>query len=151
MKSSSIGFMVLKYWPIFLFVFFLSLQTVAAATNAPFISINPGSVIQGEPILVTVEGVVGTSSIKSISFDNQPLGFFLFQNKVSAFIGIDLHKKSGIYNIVTVLSDGTILQKKVTVGERPLAEAPLGIPQKLGGNTAQSQATLVSTLASENA
>jgi murein DD-endopeptidase MepM/ murein hydrolase activator NlpD len=130
-------------------ILFLSSSFAFAAT--PFVSVTPQSVIQGEPILVTLDGVVGTSSVKSITFDATPLGLFLFRNKVSAFVGVDLHKKPGTYNVSVTLLDGTVLQQQITVGERPLVEAPLGIPEQLGGNTPQSQATLVSTLASENA
>lgn len=130
-------------------ILFFSSSFAFAAT--PFVSVTPQSVIQGEPILVTLDGVVGTSSVKSITFDTTPLGLFLFRNKVSAFIGVDLHKKPGTYNVSVMLQGGTVLQQQIIVGERPLVEAPLGIPEQLGGNTPQSQATLVLTLASENA
>jgi len=124
---------------------------VSATTTPPSILVSPDRVIQGEPVLVTLDDVVGTSSVKSITFGGAPLNVFLYHDKVTAFIGIDLHKKPGTYQISVVLSDGTRLQKDVVVGERPQIKAPLGIPQKLGGNTDTSQKALVTTLASENA
>lgn len=122
----------------------------AIAQNAS-ISFSPEQIIQGEPIMVTLEGITSTSSVRSVSFAGAPLGVFLYQNKVTALVGVDINKKPGIYKISAELSDGKILAKNITVNKRPKVEAPLDIPEKLGGNTTTSQKTLVTTLAEENA
>jgi len=49
-----------------------------------------------------------------------------------------------------ILIDGQSIKKIIIVGAREKIEAPLGIPQKLGGDTKESQNKLVSTLAEEN-
>lgn len=107
--------------------------------------------VQGEPVLVTFAGVAATSTIRRATFDGTTLGLFVYRGAVSALIGIDLYKKAGTYKISATLSDGTNFESYLTVAARTKVEAPLGIPEKLGGNTTKSQATLVSTLASENA
>jgi hypothetical protein len=78
-------------------LFFFTPFTVFAATSS--LSTSPESVIQGEPILVTINGITGTSSVKKISFDSTTYKPFIYKNIVSALIGIDLHKKSGTYSL----------------------------------------------------
>ncbi len=74
----------------------------------------------------------------------------MYHDRPTALIGIDLNKKPGMYELVLELSDGQIVKKIIKVSERKKIEAPLGIPQKLGGNTVTSQNNLITTLASEN-
>ncbi len=134
----------------FLFLAVLFGGTLSAyAQTAPF-SFSPAQVIQGEPLLVRIEGVTSTASIKSLKFDGAKIGSFMYQNKPTAFIGIDLNKKPGDYELVVELSDGQIFKADINVGARPRIEAPLGIPEKLGGNTPAGQSKLISTLALEN-
>ncbi len=123
----------------------------AAAFESPSIKLSSSTVVQGEPVLVTFAGVAATSTIRRATFDGTTLGLFVYRGAVSALIGIDLYKKAGTYKISATLSDGTNFESYLTVAARTKVEAPLGIPEKLGGNTTKSQATLVSTLASENA
>ncbi len=122
-----------------------------AVAQTASISLFPMQIIQGEPIMVTLEGVTSVSPVKSMYFDGAPLDFFLYQNKVAALVGVDINKKPGTYKISAKLSDGQVLTKDVTVNKRPKVEAPLDIPEKLGGNTTTSQKTLITTLANENA
>lgn len=135
----------------FLFVAALLL----GAANVAFAQIEsilvfPKQIIQGEPMLVQIEGVTSTSTVKKITFDGGKIGVFMYQGKPSALVGIDLNKKPGQYKLLVELADGRVLEAEVTVGERKKVEAPLSIPAKLGGNTVASQNKLVSTLASEN-
>jgi murein DD-endopeptidase MepM/ murein hydrolase activator NlpD len=95
--------------------------------------------------------VKGTSNVKSISFDNQKLGLFTWKSESAALYGIDLYKKIGTYKVKAALVDGTLLEKDVAVGKREKVEAPLGIPQKLGGDTKASADKFISTLGNENA
>ena len=74
----------------------------------------------------------------------------MYQKKPTALIGIDLRKKSGSYELMAQFSDGQSIKKTINVGAREKIEASLGIPQKLGGDTKESQNKLVSTLAEEN-
>ncbi len=101
--------------------------------------------------MITIDGTTATTTVQSISFDGAPLGIFSYKGKPSAFYGVDLNKKPGTYVITAMLSDGSVLTKDVSIAARKKIEAPLGIPQKLGGNTSAAATALVSTLAAENA
>ena len=125
--------------------------TVLAAAGPFSLTVYPESIIQGEPAVVTIVGITSTSSVKKISFDGAPLGLFINQNKVEALIGVDLNKKPGQYILSVQLPGGAKLEKTISVVERERIKEPFSIPKKLGGNTVQSQKTLVSTLAAENA
>lgn len=136
------------------FCAFLTLLTIfpvsAVFADAPTISVFPEKVIQGEPIKITVENVSGVASVEKILFENKPVGVFLFKGKPTAFVGIDLKHKVGEYKIVVTLTDGTKLEKIITIGAREKVEAPLDIPEKLGGNTQVAVKAVVSSLAQEN-
>ncbi len=133
----------------FFFVFFLPGLTHASAQE-PSLSFFPEQVIQGEPLLVRIDGVTDLSSIKKLMFGGKAVGVFIYQNKPAALIGIDLNTKPGHYEVMAELSDGRVLKKTIEVGERKKRETPFGIPKKLGGNTRKSQKKLVTTLADEN-
>lgn len=107
-------------------------------------------VVQGDPLLISVDGVGGIANVQKISFDGKPLWFFTYQNQPTALAAIDLNKKPGDYKILVKLENGENLEKIFAVQAREKLEEPLGIPEKLGGNTPTSQKTLVFTLASEN-
>jgi murein DD-endopeptidase MepM/ murein hydrolase activator NlpD len=116
----------------------------------PTVSISPNEIIQGEPLKITVEGVSGTISVKKITFADKTLNVFSYQGKPTALVGVDLNKKPGTYQIVVYLSDGVSVEKTISVGAREKVEAPLGIPDKLGGNTPTAAKQVVNTLALEN-
>ncbi len=111
------------------------------------ITVAPLDLIQGEPALISVENLSGTATVKALSFNGKNLG--LFGN--SALLGIDLRMAAGSYPLVATLSDGRTVKANLTVGKRTLVEAPLGIPESLGGNTPQAEQELVNTLAQEGA
>ncbi|OHA26395.1 MAG: hypothetical protein A3C06_01700 [Candidatus Taylorbacteria bacterium RIFCSPHIGHO2_02_FULL_46_13] len=129
----------------------LSLPSIVWAASTVSLVVSPTEVMQGEPVIITIEGTNTLSSIKNISFNGTPLKIFLYQNKPTALLGIDLRQTPGMYKITGKLSDGSILEKILVVDRREKIELPLGIPEKLGGNTPTSQTTLISTLATENA
>lgn len=110
------------------------------------VSFSPTNPIQGEPVLVKVENL-GTTSVRSVTFKGRALG--VFDN--SALLGLDLRETTGSYPVVATLSDGRNLEKNLTVGKRAVVQAPLGIPDKLGGNTPEAEKELINTLAQEGA
>lgn len=132
-----------------LFAIFFLFASYADAEGRD-LKIFPASVIQGEPLMAIIEGARDISVVKKITFGGEPLGLFMYLGKPTALIGIDLRKKSGDYDLIIQFSDGKSIKKIVSVGAREKIEAPLGIPQKLGGDTKESQDKLVSTLAEEN-
>ncbi|MDD4804042.1 MAG: peptidoglycan DD-metalloendopeptidase family protein [Candidatus Pacebacteria bacterium] len=130
---------------IFLFTPFFTF----AAT--PILTITPENPIQGEPVIIKIENLSDISKISKITFDKKILKPFLFKNIVTALYGVDLNFKSGEYSLIVELLDGTKIEKKITIGTLKKYEEPLGIPEKLGGNSTTSQTNLVNTLAIENA
>jgi len=121
----------------------------AFAFGASF-SVMPGTPVQGEPLMVVVEGE-DISRIRSLTFAGKQVGVFLYEGKPTALIPIDLGARAGAYVLKARLTSGQTREKTVTVAPRPRHAAPLGIPQKLGGNTTAAQTNLVTALAKENA
>lgn len=134
----------------FFFISILLCGTLVAFAQTATLSVSPAQVIQGEPLLMQIDGLTNIASVKKITFDKALIKVFLYQGKPTALIGIDLNKKPGAYELIAELSNGQILKTIINVGERQKIEAPLGIPQKLGGNTLESQKELITTLALEN-
>lgn len=133
---------------IFSVVAFFSTATAVFAQIAPLLFF-PSQVLQGEPIMIQVNGKTA-SEIKKITFDGKKLGIFTYQGRPTALYGVDLNKKTGKYEVVAEFSDGNTARSAIMVVERKKVEASLSIPAKLGGDTPASQTKLVSTLADEN-
>ena len=131
---------------------FLSFAVLACGTSVSSqtasISIFPSEIRQGDPFMAQIDGAE-ISSIKKITFNGKKRGIFMYQEKPSALVGIDLNQKPGTYKLVAEFSDGSIVEKNVEVVLRDKKEIPLGIPSKLGGNTKASQEKLVTTLNTE--
>jgi len=141
-----------KYYTKYILVLslFVFLPLTVFAKLPESISVFPEHIIQGEPIRISIESVASLREIKNIKFNGKTLGVFMYKNYPTAIYGADLNIKPGEYRITAELSGGTILEKIITIEKREKIEAPLGIPEKLGGNTPQSQTRLVNTLAEEN-
>jgi murein DD-endopeptidase MepM/ murein hydrolase activator NlpD len=116
----------------------------------PVLTVTPEKPLQGEPMIIKIENLNDLSKISQITFNKQILKPFLFKNTVTALYGVDLNFKSGEYLLSVDFPNGTKLEKKIVVGASKKYEAPLGIPEKLGGNSTTSQTNLVNTLAIEN-
>jgi len=125
-------------------VCFVWTSVVFAATT---VSVLPETILQGDPILVTV---TGSSSLKGIIFGTEHVPVFTYEGKSRALIGIDLSRQPGTYGLNIRFADGKVVKKTITVVGRQRIELPLGIPEKLGGNTPTSQKNLVDSLAREN-
>ena len=123
--------------------------TAFATASIPAISITPESPTQGEPVLITVVNAE-LDRVAKIIFENHSLWFFEFKSQPTAVIPIDLNAKTGPRKIEVRLEDGSKIEKTFSVVAREKIEAPLGIPDKLGGNTPQAQTNLVTNLAKEN-
>src|SRR3990170_1125068 len=108
-------------------------------------------VLQGDPIMLTIDSAKSLAEVSSAVFNNKKVNVFLYQNKPTVLFGIDLNQKPGDYVFSAELVDGSKFEKTITVSEREKPKQELGIPEKLGGNTKQSQTALVSSLGSENA
>lgn len=129
------------------FVLFAPFAADAAVMN---VSLAPKNVIQGEPLMITIENIAALSEIKNATFASKKVDAFLYNGKPTILIGIDLNKKPGVYDLFIERTSGETLLQQVVIGSRKKIEAPLGIPKKLGGNTPASQKNLVTTLSKEN-
>ncbi len=113
------------------------------------ITVTPDEIIQGVPVLVVVNGMNSTSTIRALKFHNKPLEVFLHNGRPAALIGVDLRLPPTTYPLTLTLTDGRVIQENIVVGKRVVAQAPLGIPESLGGNTPESEKELLETLVKE--
>lgn len=132
----------------FLTLFLLPLFALGAEDVS--VSFTPASIVQGEPLLIRIDRAA-LSEIKSVVFNGTKLSVFSHKSKATAFAGIALEQKEGSYFLRLTLRDGRLIEKTVIVEARPRIQKPLGIPEKLGGNTLASAKKLVSTLEKDNA
>ena len=126
---------------IFLIVAIFSGQKTFAISTTT-ITLTPSIVIQGEPVMVTINGAK-LSDIKSTTYDKKALTFFLYKNIPTAFIGVDINKKIGKYEISVLLNNGEQIKNILTVNLRPKEEAVMTVPDKLGGNSPSNQTKVV--------
>jgi murein DD-endopeptidase MepM/ murein hydrolase activator NlpD len=82
--------------------------------------------------------------------DDTSLYFSDYKNIPTAFVGIDLNKKPGVYKIKTTLKDGRFEENTITIIERKKYEEAMPIPVAIGGNSIINQTRVVNTLAQEN-
>ena len=123
---------------------------VVVFAASPTITVTPETIIQGDPLLVRIEGA-SIDDIKKFTYQGKTIPLFLYGGKPAVFLAAALEESSGSRALRLEMADGRMFQKIVIVGSRPKLTAPLGIPQKLGGNTKASQTKLVSDLSKENA
>ncbi|MDP2651061.1 MAG: M23 family metallopeptidase [bacterium] len=112
------------------------------------VSIAPDVIRQGDPGLIVVNG---TSTVRSINFNGKNLWVFSHEGKPASLIGFDLRGNIGTFPLIVTLRDGTRINERLIVTERVIKKAPLGIPDKLGGDTPESERALINTLVQEGA
>lgn len=124
--------------------------TDAIAEKKPLsISLSPPSVIQGEPVLVTAEGITDRSHVESFTFDGKSIPVFEHEGKLAAFLSIDLHKKPSSYEVALLSKDGEKATVSLEVKERILPVSDFDIPESFGGNTVAGEQKLTSNLESD--
>lgn len=110
--------------------------------------IKPEIIYPGDPVMVTV---TASSSVLEFFYDNKIVPNFIYKNKSTGLIAIPFEEKNLNHKIKVKLSNGMVLEKAIVLTERIKIVKPLGIPEKLGGNTTQSSNNLVNNLSIENA
>jgi murein DD-endopeptidase MepM/ murein hydrolase activator NlpD len=126
-----------------------SAQDESVDTSNSTLFVSPAKVVQGSPMLVTINGTADTD-IKSLTFMGKKAAIINWQGKPSAIIGVDLRASTGTYPLVLTLKDGTVIKKNVVIAKRTIAQEELGIPDKLGGNTEAGVQNVTSTLIADN-
>lgn len=112
------------------------------------ITISPETILPGDPIMILV---TATSAPASVSFDGKNFPIFSYNRKFGAFVPVDFNEKDLEHEAKVVFSNGTAVSKLIAITLREKIEKPLGIPEKLGGNTPAAEKELVNNLAKENA
>lgn len=111
-------------------------------------SISPEIIHPGDPIMITS---LASTSVSAISFDGKNLPILSCEGKSCSFVPIDFNEKKLDHVARINLSNGTTITEQISLTPREKIERPLGIPEKLGGNTPAAEKALVSNLAKENA
>ena len=138
-----------KFFFITVFILpFLPFGEVFSAT--PFISFAPETPLQGEPVMIVIENAK-LSDIQTATLEGRMIRLFDYNGKPTAFYGIDIIRKLPKYEVVVIFKDGSSVKKLLKVGTRKKVEEVFSIPKKLGGDTLESQKSLVASLAQENA
>lgn len=112
------------------------------------ILITPENPLQGDPVMVQVKGKT-VRDIARITIAGRSQYFFNFNNRATTFFPIDLNARVGDRVVRVVHEDGTVETANITVKARERVIETFTIPEKLGGNTKESQQKLVKTLAQE--
>lgn len=115
-----------------------------------YVSVRPDHALQGEPVMVQLQGVKTVTEIQKGTFEGTSVRFFLYNTIPTAFVGVPLEKKPGEYIVRVTLKNKKILQTVITVTAREDAPQPLGIPAKLGGDTATSAQKMLATLTKDH-
>ncbi len=113
------------------------------------ISISPSTIYPGDPIMITAG--VGNLVPRKITFDGKKVPLILYDTKIRGFIPIDFYEKNSSHIVEVTFSNGTQMSKAIAITHRQKIEKPLGIPEKLGGNTTAAAQSIVSNLERENA
>ncbi len=128
-----------------------TMTNISSSSSSAFsVSVMPSSLMQGDPALVEINGT-NMSEVRTIMFNGSPASLFEYDDKPSAFLGIDLHAATGTFEIEADLTDGRVATATLAVHQRLLETESLPVPEQLGGNSAANQAKVVSTLGQENA
>lgn len=123
-----------------LFSFFFASAVAVVPVPPTTLSVYPEHIIQGDPIVI----VISTTTPQVITFNNKKIPTNRYKSETIAFVGTDINQKVGEYEIVA--GD---LKKTITVAARPKIEEKMSIPEKLGGDTKESQKILMQTMAVE--
>ena len=127
----------------------LFLFSPAASAHSGNIVVTPPEITQGEPALIVVEGI-DIRDIRKLTFGGKPVPVFLFEGEPTALIAIDLAARTGVAEIVVESKDGDKVRALARILPRLRIVAPMGIPDKMGGNTRAGANNLVHAIVNEN-
>ena len=123
------------------------MNTIAATCLAlACLNITPGSVLQGEPVMITISGT-STMPVKSAP----PLSFFTYRGVPTALYGTDINQKTGTTTVTATFGDGSRVSGSFVIMPRIRPTESLPVPAQLGGNSVANQAVVLSILTKENA
>jgi murein DD-endopeptidase MepM/ murein hydrolase activator NlpD len=126
-------------------------SAITGFADSSTISIKPGLIRQGDPLIITINNLDASTTVNSLFFNNTQVPIFTYLSTTTALVGIDLNRKPGTSTVTATLSDGQIIKQDIYIDSRLKKFEYIDIPSKLGGNTIASQNQLLSSLAIENA
>ncbi len=115
--------------------------------DKPIITIYPETIYQGDPIFISINA---SSSIKSVLYDDKVLKTFNYNKNQNSIIPTDFYEKNLKHKVLVSLNNGMNIEKDIILTNREKIVKPLGIPEKMGGNTKTAGKTLVNNLSIEN-
>lgn len=113
--------------------------------------ISPASVVQGDPVMITLAGTTTAADVKSAAAGGLPVFFFTYQGVTTALYGTGINQKPGTTTVTVAFKDGSSVSGSLVVAPRVKPEEDVPIPADLGGNSAASGAALLLVLDKENA
>ncbi len=125
-------------------IFYINLNK---KNDKPIVTIYPETIYPGDPIFITINA---SSSIKSILYDEKVLKIFNYNNYQNSIIPTDFYEKDLKHKVSVSLNNGMKIEKDIILLNREKVSKPLGIPEKLGGNTQTAGKALVNNLSNEN-
>lgn len=123
-------------------------KDVAEIVESPILEIYPETIYQGDPILIRINS---SSTPSNLIYNNKEIKLTKYDKSYIGLIGVDLKEIKRDNNLKLNLSNGITIDKPITVSMRIKDEKPLGIPDKLGGNTKEAGDSLLDNITKENA
>ncbi len=120
---------------------------------SPVVQFSSSRIAQGESVALRLcpeNARILLDEITSVTIGEKSTPFGVVEGCISAFYGTDIKLSPRQLVGIVRFRDGTSVSATTTVVARPRIEAPLGIPEKLGGNTPAAATKVVNTLALEN-
>jgi len=131
--------------------------------------VTPQTIIQGDPVMITLNGTTTIADIKSGSVIGiggvgaTALSFMIYQNTPTSFYGTGINQKTGSTTVTVVFKKTTDTASGSTsqtssqklsatffIKPRIRPEEPLPIPMQIGGNSPANQIVVENTLDKEN-
>lgn len=143
-------FLMKKSYKLYLIVYIFTFLWPVFVLAEPTIDLSEKNILQGEPLLVWVSGLNRDENIEKAYVSGYKLYFNDYLGKKVAIWGVSLESSVGEKKISIILSSGKEIDSTFNILKRQKEEAPLSIPEKLGGNSKSSAQKLVNNLAIEN-
>ena len=114
----------------------------------PTLEISPKIIYQGDPVFIKINA---SSSPVKLLFNNKVIPIVKYNDQDIAFLGIDFREEKEKHLLRLELSNGEIITDELIVTMEKKEERPVGIPEKLGGNTPEAGKALIDNIVKENA
>lgn len=118
-----------------------------AKVQLPILEIYPDIIYPGDPIFIKVNA---SSTPTKVLFNDKDVKISEYNDSYIGLVGVDLREEKKDHQIRIELANGMKINKPAILTMRIKEEKPLGIPDKLGGNTQQAGVNLLNNISKEN-